>query len=245
MRKVIQRIFNHLAKKSIHRNFPELIDELNQYRERSNTTGTQWITLWMSVRKIMAHKPAWILESGTGSSTLVLAAAVCKIREVDPSYRGMIVSMESIPEWHELALKILPDKYKHCVEIILGPREKYELAMFRGYIHSNIPIRDYSFILMDGPAFQDDRGIAFCADVFKIMEISNAPVIHGVCDGRASSVMVIQYLFGSHVARYWHGIYAANFSLPRINPIQLDLNTPKDFETSLFGKLNFIKLRNK
>ncbi len=43
--------------------------------------------------------------------------------------------------------------------------------MFRGYIHSNIPQKDYSFILIDGPAFQDEKGITFCADVFKIMEI--------------------------------------------------------------------------
>ena len=81
------------------------------------------------------------------------------------------------------------------------------------------------------------------ADVFRAMEISSAPVMHGVSDGRASSVMVIQQLYGVGAARYWHGLYAAAFSLPRRNFRDTDLKTSRDFSTSLMGRLEFIKFR--
>jgi len=153
--------------------------------------------------------------------------------------------MESMEEWYKLALKNLPEKYKNIVEIVYGPREKYEISMFRGYIHSNIPKKDYSFILIDGPAFQDDHGISFCADLFKIMEFTDSKVIHGVSDGRASTVWVIQKIYGHKVAKYWHGVFAASFSLPKINAMESTLNTPKHFKTTLNGSLEFIKFRKK
>jgi hypothetical protein len=243
MRKPIQRIMNKWSKLAIRRHLPGVVEEVAEYAKKSNTTGTQWITLWMAVRIILKQKPQWILESGTGSSTLVLAAAVAWLRDKNPGYEGRIVSMESVPEWHQIATRNLPEKYKDTVEIVLGPREKYEVAMFRGYIHSNIPQHDYTFVLLDGPAFQDDHGVAFCADVFKAMELSSAPVVYGVSDGRASSVMVIQQLFGVKAARYWHGLYAAHFALPKTDLKDSKLNTPKDFKASLSGGLEFVKFR--
>ena len=245
MRKVIQKIGNRLARAAIARQLPDVMSDLDIYKSKSSTTGTQWITLWMSVKLILKHKPRWILESGTGSSTLVLAAAVAKLKKNDHLYDGRIVSMESVPEWYKLALINLPEKYKNIVEIVLGPKEKYEVAMFRGYVHSNIPEHDYSFVLFDGPAFQDENGIAFCADVFKAMELSSSPIMHGVSDGRASSVMVIQQIFGVQSARYWHGLYAASFSLPKLNLKDATLNTPKHFRSTLFGRLDFIKFRGR
>lgn len=245
MRKIIQKVLNILARKSIEKEFPEAVQDVRDYAKKSGTTGTQWITLWLCIRKIKKHQPAWILESGTGSSTLVLAAVVAHLRKKYPNYDGRIISMESMEEWYELALKNLPEKYKNIVEIVYGPREKYEISMFRGYIHSNIPKKDYSFILIDGPAFQDAHGISFCADLFKIMEFTDSKVIHGVSDGRASTVWVIQQIYGHKVARYWHSVFAASFSLPKINATEATLNTPKHFKTMPNGSLDFIKFRKK
>jgi len=241
MRKVIQKAMNRLAKRAIAWRVPDAVAEVSRYSKQSGTTGTQWITLWMAIDSIMKHKPEWILEAGTGASTVALAATLKQMRRNDPHYRGKIISMESLPEWHEVAVRSLPSKYDDVVEIVLGPREKFEAAMFRGYCHSNIPAHDYSFVLIDGPAFQDEKGIGFCADIFKVMELSTCPVIHGVSDGRASTVFVIQQLFGAHVAPYWHGLYATRFSIPKIDPRDASLKTPKDFKTTLTGKLRFAK----
>jgi hypothetical protein len=245
MRKVIQKAMNQLAKRAIAWRVPEAVAEVTSYSQKSGTTGTQWITLWMAIDSILKYKPEWILEAGTGSSTVALAATVKQLRRKHPSYKGSIVSMESLPEWHELAIKNLPNKYDDIVEIVLGPRTKFEAAMFRGYYHSNIPIHDYSFVLIDGPAFQDENGISFCADIFKAMEMSSSPKIHGVSDGRASSVFVIQQIYGAHIAPYWHGLYATRFTLPKINLQDAALRTPKDFSTSILGKLEFVKFRRR
>jgi hypothetical protein len=243
MRKVLQKIGNRYCKWQLERALPGIHAELHAYAKGSTTTGTQAITMWMAVKRILRHRPKWILESGTGSSTLILAATVKRLRREDASYDGRIVSMESVEEWFKTANDSLPASCRDVVDIVLGPREKFEMAMFRGYIHSNIPEHDYDFVLLDGPKFWDDRGLAFCADIFRAMELSKAPVIHGVVDGRASSVMVIQAIFGTGAARYWHSRYAAGFSLPRINFCDADLMTAHDFRCSPFGRLQWVHFR--
>jgi hypothetical protein len=243
MRKVLQKLGNQYCKWQLERALPGIHAELRTYAKGSTTTGTQPITMWMAVQRILRHRPHWILESGTGSSTLILAAAVKRLRRDDPTYDGRIVSMESVEEWFQTANASLPDHCRDVVDIVLGPREKFEMAMFRGYVHSNIPAHDYDFVLLDGPKFWDDRGLAFCADIFRAMELSKAPVIHGVVDGRASSVMVIQMIFGTGAARYWHRRYAAAFSLPRINFCDADLVTARDFRCSATGRLSWVRFR--
>ncbi len=241
MRKAVQRTLNVYCRRKIFRLMPHLEQELSAYREASQTTGTQWITLWLAVKGILRHRPTEILESGTGSSTLVLAALVQKMRAEDPAYQGRITSMESVKEWHAIASANLPDKYTDVVEIILGPREKFEMGFFRGYAHSGIPHRDYSFVLLDAPSYSDDHGLSFCADVFKVMDISTSKVIHGVVDGRASSVFVLQTLFGVSSARYYHGRYAASFTAPKINFRDATNNTPRDWFCTPFGRLVYRK----
>ena len=243
MRTVVQDAMNRICRARLERTLPGVLGELKAYAKGSDTTGTQPITLWFAVKSILQHKPAWILESGTGSSTLVLAAAVQKLRKDCPGYQGRVVSMESIPEWHAIAAANLPEKYRDVVEIILGPREKFEMGIFRGYAHSNIPKQDFSFVLLDGPGYFDESGVAFCADVFKVMTLSDAPVIRGVVDGRASSVQVIQLLYGTASARYWHSLYAARFALKMIDFRNATERTPKDYRCSAFGRLEFVKFR--
>lgn len=243
MRKAVQRVMNRYSRWRIDRTLPGVVDDLADYARKSKTTGTQWITLWMAVRSILRNRPIEILESGTGSSTLVLAAAVRKLRSEHPGYEGRITSMESVEPWYDVARQNLPAKYSDVVEIVLGPREKFEMGFFRGYVHSGIPKRDYSFVLLDAPDYRDEHGLAFCADVFKIMDVSNAREIHGVVDGRASSVFVLQTLFGVGTARYYHGLYAAHFTIPRIDFRDPENKTPKDWRCTALGRLIFMKFR--
>jgi len=241
MRKMIQRIGNMLCRKRLFRQLPGVEQRLKAYSAASGTTGTQWITLWMAVSGILKHRPEHILESGTGASTLVLAEAVRYLKARDASYRGKITSMESEEKWFEIAKRLLPSEYLEDVEIVFGPREKFEIGFFRGYSHSSIPTQDYSFVLLDGPKFWDERGVAFCADILKAMSLSKAPVIRGVVDGRASSVFVIQTLFGTRTARYYHSLFAARFEIPNIDLTESNVNTPRDFSCSPSGRLRFRK----
>lgn len=80
MRKVLQKIGNRYGRWRLERALPGIGHELRAYANGSTTTGTQPITMWLAVKGILRHRPRWILESGTGSSTLVLAAAVKRLR---------------------------------------------------------------------------------------------------------------------------------------------------------------------
>ncbi len=244
MRKVIQRAANKYCRWRIGQTLPGVLSDLDAYKKKSNTTGTQWITLWMSVKRILKYQPVAILESGTGSSTMVLAACVKKLKAENSDYNGRVTSMESVAAWHAIASENLPEKYREHVEIILGPREKFEMGFFRGYVHSNIPKRNYGFVLLDAPAFDDDHGLSFCADVFKIMDFVTHPTIHGVVDGRASSVFVLQTLYGPSAARYYHSLFAASFSIPKIDFRDPKNNTPKDWLCTPLGRLVYRKFRS-
>ena len=243
MRRAINKVYNAICRRRIHRTLPGIMQELEEYKKLSNTTGTQWITLWYAVSGIIENKPRYILESGTGSSTLVLSATVKKLMEQDSGYKAQIISMESIEEWYNIAAKNLPAKYRDVAQIVYGPREEFLFGMFRGLIHGNIPENDYDFVFLDGPSFSDDKGMSFCADVFKVMEFSNAKTINGVIDGRRSAAYVIQSMFGSNNASYYHSVFASKFKLPNIDLKKVDPSN--DFRTNLFGKLTLTLYRNR
>ena len=113
----------------------------------------------MAVKIVLKYRPEEILESGTGASTLVLAVAVQKLQVSDANYRGRITSMESVDAWLEIARQNLPEKYRSTAELVHGTREKFEMGFFRGYIHANIPKRNYAFVLQDAPNYADEHGL--------------------------------------------------------------------------------------
>jgi hypothetical protein len=242
MRRAINKVFNSICRRKIKNVLPDIMGELDDYKRVSDTTGTQWITLWYAVSGIMQNKPQFILESGTGSSTLVLAATVKKLMHEDPNYKAQIISMESVREWYDVAAENLPEKYRDVAQIVYGPREEFSFGMFRGLIHSNIPQYDYDFVFLDGPDYRDHKGLSFCADVFKVMEFSKSEMINGVIDGRRSSVYVIQSMFGVSHARYFRSMFASKFQIPNVDLNKISLSN--DFKNNIFGKLTFTLFRH-
>ena len=195
----------------------EGIEEIiENYTKKTNSTGTKYSTLYCAVKVIKKYKPKILLESGTGTSTIVLAETLKQLIRKDPDYKPKLISMESIPEWYDMAVKLLPEEYKDIVEIRLGKREKYEYAMFRGYSHSNIPLQNYDFIFLDGPNYNDEKGSSSCLDAIKARMISNVKTLNGVIDTRVSSVFVMQTLFGLNSIRYSNLKRTCSFSLNQI-----------------------------
>ena len=239
MRVVVKRILNRFARWRVAKALPGVLDDLANYTRGSATTGTQWITLWFAIRIIFKHRPKWVLECGTGSSTLVLAAALRRVHS-DGGPLGRIVSMESEERWYETAVASLPSSYSEIVEIVYGPRVPMNVAMFRGFIHGNIPGRDFEFVFLDGPNYQSEEGVAFCADIFRVMDLSAATVIRGVIDGRVTSVYVLQQLCGVKAVRYWKFLHAATFT---VRPIVFRDPSVfrRNFGTTLFGRVDYRK----
>ena len=219
---------------------PSMESELAKYFKGSATTGTQPITLWLAVKTILNSKPSMILESGTGASSIVLSLAVKKLKSQNPDYECKIVSMESVKEWYDIAKANLPAHHMDTVEIIYGPRKKYEISMFRGYIHSNIPDYEYDFVFLDGPNFEDDKGTTFCADPLYVYLKSGKKSLTGVFDGRVSSAFVIQTLFGRKSVKYFTPSLAGTFRLEAGKSFEKFNST--DFKNLLAGRL-FLKKR--
>jgi hypothetical protein len=190
---------------------------IEDYTAKTQSAGTKYPTLYWAAKSIFINKPKWILESGTGTSTLVLAEAILTIQKTTPSYQCKIISMESIPKWHEMANRLLPKKYCDIVEIRLGEREKYEYSMFRGYSHSNIPQHHYGFVFLDGPSYDDEKGSSTCMDAIKIRLMSDAEVVSCVVDTRVSSVFMMQQVFGAGVVKYFSIFRTCSFHMPRID----------------------------
>lgn len=229
-------LYSHWCRRRLFNALPGIEEEIAEYSRKSKTTGTKFPTLWRAVRLILQHKPLLILESGTGLSTIILAAAVKQLRAQVPGYAGKIVSMESVDVWYDTAKKNMPEKYSDIVELVLGPREKYEFLFFRGYRHSNIPTLDYDFVFLDGPSYEDENGGAFCADVFHVVETSAAPVIAGVIDTRVSSVFVLQQVFGSRAVRYYPIARTSDFKVRR-KPFRVKISS-RDFRSNLWGEVD-------
>lgn len=225
--------YSYWCRRQLFQALPGIDREIADYSRRSNTTGTKFPTLWRAVRLILKEKPSLILECGTGLSTIVLAATVKQLRDRNSGYVGKIVSMESVERWFETARKNLPEKYADVVELVLGPRVKYEFLFFRGYRHSNIPPLDYDFVFLDGPSYDDENGGSFCADVFHVAETSSAPVIRGVIDTRVSSVFVLQKVFGRQAVRYYPFIRTSDFAVRR-KPFRVKISS-RDFRSNVCG----------
>lgn len=238
-RKVFNKLFNLVARYRLEKLLPEMRGELISYSKGSNTTGTQPITLYLAVRDILKYRPKNILECGTGASTVVLALAVKKLKNDDPTYDGKIISMESVEEWYNVAVRNLPEKFHDIVTIVHGPRKKYEISMFRGNIHSNIPEDNYDFVFLDGPSFEDDFGTAFCADAIYVSEMKQDGILRGVVDGRASSAFVMQLIHGSKSVRYYMSLLASSFKID-VGGIKKTFNST-DMSANIFGKLRLPK----
>ncbi len=232
-------IYNKYSEIRLNYLIPNIKKSIKEYQSKTESTGTKYSSLYKAVQIIKKYKPKFLLESGTGTSTIVFAEILLQLKADDPNYKPKLISMESIPKWYEMAKEILPEKYKEVVQIILGEREKFEYAMFRGYCHSNIPINNYDFVFLDGPSYSDEYGDSCCLDALKVRLISRSKKIVGVIDTRVSSIFVMQSIFGQKNIKYFSLKRTAKFELKNINS-RPEL-TSNSFKSSLNG---IVRLRD-
>ena len=228
-------LYHYYSKYRLITLVPGVQDLMDDYTAKTDSTGTKYPTLYKAVKSILQKKPSYILECGTGTSTLVLAETILLMQKKDPSYRCKIISMESIPKWYDMACALLPAKYSEFVEIRLGERELYEYSMFRGYSHSNIPEHPYDFVFLDGPNYTDGNGGATCMDAIRIRLLSNLESLSCVVDTRVSSVFMMQTIFGSSAVKYYPFFRTCVFEMTKIK-LKPKINSD-NFSSNFSGKL--------
>ena len=96
----------------------ELWQILDEYCQRSNSTGCSFTDYWQLYSLVRRMRPAEILECGTGVSTVVMAVA---LRDNERRYGepGRITSMEDGIHWFEHAKDILPKELEPYVDLVL------------------------------------------------------------------------------------------------------------------------------
>ncbi|WP_417670763.1 hypothetical protein [Roseibium sp.] len=192
---------NKRAKQRLEK-IPELWQAITFYREKSEVTGASWSDYWQLYEAVRTHRPKEVLEFGPGISTVVLAFAL-KQNERDGHGAGRLTSMEDVPEWRDDVLKLLPDAYADCVEIVFSPKVDGTYKMFRGVQYESIPDRPYDFIFSDGPERHSNVNgdKLFDLDLVHVVRRSNRP-IRALVDNHYLTFYVFQKVFGTELARY-------------------------------------------
>ena len=181
---------------------PGLKDILAYANVASPSVGvstTDYVALY---RKIRTDRPSFVLECGTGRSTMIIAQAMLENLNGTPADGIKLVSMEHNPIWYEHALSALPDQFKPFVEIRQSPIEVYSYSFVRGHVYKEVPDYPYQFVFVDGPPQGVDGKAVMCdMDFVRVVAGSETPVSAFV-DNRKHSVLAYSLIFGPNKVSY-------------------------------------------
>lgn len=180
----------------------DLWKTLQEYLDRSSSTGGEYSDYLALYDHVRTHKPREILECGTGVSTIIMAHALME-NEGETGIKGRIASMEDKAQWLTVAEDLLPEHLAGYVDLVLSPRVEDGWYLFRGIRYESIPDREYEFVFVDGPDFDSlsDGKLTFDFDLIRVVEKANHPV-YAIVDDRLSTSFVYQKVFGADKARY-------------------------------------------
>ena len=174
---------------------------LQDYLEKTKSTGCGAIDYWELYKTIRQTKPKEVLECGTGVSTVVIGCAL--LENGKEGFRGRVTSLEEVREYYEISVNLVPNVIKPFVEIICSPRQDAYYSLYRGVGYKNIPTRCYDFVFIDGPNYRSvrDNSITFDFDFINVVMNSDRPV-RGMVDKRVSTCYVLQKILGKEKVRY-------------------------------------------
>lgn len=204
---------------------PKLVEDLSAYLEKTRSTGCSYADFGELYRTVRTIRPAYVLELGTGASTIVIAHALEK------NGAGRLISMEESEEYYRDAQSLLPPHLASRVEICHSPAVEKTVGFFRGSGYRDIPDYPYGFVFVDGPAYltNPNGDLACNIDLLEVLKRSEHSV-SALIDTRHSSCYVYALLFGSKF-RYDY-IRKLGVLLPST---QRDLRSPKQLVISAFA----------
>ena len=177
-------------------------ESYKKYIKKTNSALPRFSTLLKLKKKIQKFRPKFIIEFGTGASTIFICEVIKEIQKKNKNYKPKFISIESKKEWFDKAIAFLPRKYIKDVEIILSETKEIKVNMFRGIASKNIPEYPYEFIFIDGPDYHTKYGSSFCADILNVLKLSPKGTLRGVVDCRVSTCYVLQQIFGKNQVKF-------------------------------------------
>ena len=177
-------------------NTPSLRDILAYVGGASTSVGlsmTDYVALY---RKIRTYRPSFVLECGTGRSTMIIAQAMLDNLDGAPIDGIKLVSMEHDPKWYEHALSALPDQFKPFVEVRQSPLDVYSFSFVRGHVYKDVPDYPYQFVFVDGPPQGVEGEVVMCdMDFVRVVAGSETPV-SAFIDNRKHTLLAYGLIFG-------------------------------------------------
>jgi hypothetical protein len=197
----VRRVIEFNARRRIE-GIPHLRDALRGCLEQTKSTGCSYGDYWRLYQYVRRHKPIEVLELGGGVSTVVLAVAL-RDNAAEGHPPGRLTSMEEEEIWHKELVAIFPNAYRSYVDFVLSPTVMDGFSVFRGVRYRDVPDRPYSFVFVDGPAYdaKDGSGKTSCFDLVRVLSRSSTPVA-ALVDTRVSTVYVLQQVLGRARVRF-------------------------------------------
>lgn len=212
------------------------------YLDKGKTTGCDYVDYLYLFNYIRKNKPRWVLECGTGSSTIVIAYALML------NGGGKVVSMEDQKEYHEWAKETFPPELKEFVEFKLSPAIEKKRDFFRGSGYKDIPKHDYEFVFIDGPDLLvalhfDFDDLAFNYDFIEAVQISNKPV-SGLVDTRTSTSFVYSMILGDKFRYNYLQRQGLMFQCTKKDLLNAQQITARAMKRHAFKRPSFLKVKN-
>lgn len=182
-------------------------DKVLRHIERADTlsdsVGVSSGDYALLYHSVMRLKPKYVLECGTGRSTLVIAQALKDLVEEGSIQDPVLVSMEQSEKWHQEAKAKFPFGEYPFVQIHCSPMSTHQYAFISGSCFESVPDYPYDFVFVDGPYQDGPPGQTACnVDFIRVVQASEKPV-WAVVDNRKSTVLAYTLLFGQEKVSFF------------------------------------------
>lgn len=121
-------------------------------------------------RYITTHKPALVLELGSGITTAVIAQAMCN------AGRGRLVSVDHVQQFSDETLVRLTEQQRSRVDLFVSPVIGDRAGGVDFLRYKDIPDGDYSLVFIDGPPVIYGRKQFPSADALYIVRRARVPL---------------------------------------------------------------------
>jgi hypothetical protein len=155
--------------------------------------GGDFADLWYLYRLVRQHRPAVIVEFGSGCSTVVLAQALFDEARVTGRSPGFLYSIETTDQWREVTLGSIPEHLRGLCEVRHGPVRVVEHQGQPVFVHENVPEVQIDMLYLDSPALTDEVRVA--ADPVLLEKRLSSGFV-GVVDGRPENVRFLKENLG-------------------------------------------------
>jgi|SRR3990172_7923343 len=185
---------------SKNKNLREIIEYANGCSKSSGVSLSDYVALYQTVRR---NKPKFVLECGTGKTTMIIAQAMIDNCEESPCNELKLISMEHNKEWYDHAVSLIPEKFNGFLEIHYSPMDTYGYSFIRGTVYKETPDYPYEFVFVDGPSQGFEGEATMCnMALAKVVEMSEKPVT-ALIDNRKHTVLAYTMIFGVDKVKYY------------------------------------------